>query len=591
MCFIFKYKLNPYNKILYITIMDIYCEDQFPHLINTNYVNQHQYVMDEIGKFYFLSNRTSLDILQEKYIELFRFIYKKMIVQKCEFLYYLICLYKLIGYFRDIKYGHGERDISYMMICVWYNYYPKMALYVFRLFVNNVNDQEPLGCWSDVKYFCEFVNNSDILITSQKNEIIHYAISIMLYQFDKDNYFWNDILSEYLRKRFGEHIDTIRPDARNYISNVAKWIPREKSKYGWLYDKIVKQWNIIHKPFLFENINTIDQYEKVMKFCKMNFRTMISKINKEIDTPQIKQCNQNWNNIEPQKVTLLTMLKQKSGFTKKRHHTNFTSDFFLNHFHIGESMINENKFKKTNISIGTYVKQAVDLLKYKLTDNTLCKIEFLNHCWTKNVLNHFKNNETFSNFLPIVDISSSLDYKTKYNAIGMGILICQLSKLKRLILIENNFICLNIHIEKDFTDVIREIMPYFQHSVLLNINRFIDYIFNGGAGELIKQSCSFVFLSNSENILKNNDIFFEKYNKNIYWIFWNMGGDIDETFFDYQLNNESLYISGSSPTLFYYLNKNGRYPKKMSTYLFIGELLNITRYSNLSLYLCKQLSN
>ena len=571
--------------------MDIHCEDQFPHLINTNFVNHHQFIMDEIGKFYFLSNRVSLDILQDKYIYLLRFVYKKMITQKYEFLYYLICLYKLIGFFRDIKYGQGERDISYMMICVWYNYYPELALFAFRLFIDVVNNQQSFGCWADVKYFCDFVNNSNILIKKQKDQIINYAISVLLYQFDKDNYFWNDTLSAYLRKRFGEHIDTIRPDARNYISNVAKWIPREKSKYGWLYDKIVKQWNIIHRPFLFENIDTIQQYEKVMKFCKMDFRNMVSKMNKEIDTPQIKQCNQNWNNIEPQKVTLLTMLKQKSGFTKQRHHTNFTSDFFLNHFHNGEYIVHSGTYKKTNISIGTYVKQAVDLLKYKRTDNTLCKLEFLDHCWIKNVLNHFKNNESSSNFLPIVDISSSLDYKTKYNAIGMGILICQLSKLKRVILIENNFICLNIHIEKDFTDIIREIMPYFQHSVQLKVDRFIDYIYDGGVGELIDQSCSFVFLSSSENILKNKDLFFEKYNKNIYWIFWNMGGEIDETFFDHDLNNESIYISGSSPTLFYYLHRNGRYPKRTNTYLFIGELLNSPRYSNLTTHLCKNLSN
>ena len=51
-----------------------------------------------------------------------------MIVQKYEFLYYLMCLYKLIGFFRDIQCGQGERDISYMMICVWYNFYPKLAL-------------------------------------------------------------------------------------------------------------------------------------------------------------------------------------------------------------------------------------------------------------------------------------------------------------------------------------------------------------------------------------------------------------------------------------------------------------------------------
>ena len=37
---------------------------------------------------------------------------------------YFILLYKLIVYTRDINEGKGERDLSYMMIEVWYKYFP-----------------------------------------------------------------------------------------------------------------------------------------------------------------------------------------------------------------------------------------------------------------------------------------------------------------------------------------------------------------------------------------------------------------------------------------------------------------------------------
>ena len=114
--------------------------------------------------------------------------------------------------------------------------------------------------------------NTNLLDVKQKDEIIDFAINVMLYQLDKDNYFWNNAICDYLHKRFGEKIESVRPDARDYISNVVKWIPREKNKFGWLYEKIVINWNIIHRPFLFENIDkSNDKYNKILNFCKMNF--------------------------------------------------------------------------------------------------------------------------------------------------------------------------------------------------------------------------------------------------------------------------------------------------------------------------------
>ena len=300
-----------------------------------------------------------------------------------------------------------------------------------------------------------------------------------------------------------------------------------------------------------------------------------------------KNHNYNWNNIEPHKVSLLTMLKQKSGFTKKRFHTNFTSDNFLNYFHIGEFDLKETVHRKTNINLGFYVKQAIDLLKYKLTDNTLCKIEFINNCWKKNVLNHFSIND-HCNYIPIIDISSHFDIKSKYNAIGMGILICQMSKFNRLILVENDFICLNFKYDDDFIDIIREVMPFVEHSVNLRIDRILDYIFDGFL--LIQEPINFVFLSNSNTILKSQELFFEKYNKYIYWIFWNMGDETDNFNSEFSLYKDCLYVSGSSPTLFFHLNKNSIYQRKINTYLYLNDVMNTGRYINLASYLCKYFS-
>ena len=133
----------------------------------------------------------------------------------------------------------------------------------------------------------------------------------------------------------------------------------------------------------------------------------------------------------------------------------------------------------------------------------------------------------------IVGDTTQIDLKSKYSAIGMGILICQMSKFNRLILVENDFICLNFKYNDDFIGIIREVMPFVEHSVNLRIDRVIDYIYDGNL--LIQEPINFAFLSNSNTILKSQELFFEKYNKHIYWIFWNMGDAIDHYIFEFDL--------------------------------------------------------
>jgi hypothetical protein len=41
---------------------------------------------------------------------------------------------------------------------------------------------------------------------------------------------------------------------------------------------------------------------------------MLSRLNKQIDTTQIKQCGQNWSAIDFNTVTSITIAKQKKAF-------------------------------------------------------------------------------------------------------------------------------------------------------------------------------------------------------------------------------------------------------------------------------------
>jgi hypothetical protein len=53
---------------------------------------------------------------------------------------YLSYLFKLIGQTRDIVHGKGERDLTYMLISVWYNYLPIPAMFALRLITQNMEN-------------------------------------------------------------------------------------------------------------------------------------------------------------------------------------------------------------------------------------------------------------------------------------------------------------------------------------------------------------------------------------------------------------------------------------------------------------------
>ena len=126
----------------------------------------------------------------------------------------------------------GKGDITYMLICVLYKYFPDKA-------ISCVNVLPNIGSWADIKYFCGFVNfygpyyGLDAVSISA---LINHAVEIIVFQFQYDYNLWNSVFNEYFQ------FMSQRPDAKLIISNVAKWIPRENNKYGWLFDKIVENY-------------------------------------------------------------------------------------------------------------------------------------------------------------------------------------------------------------------------------------------------------------------------------------------------------------------------------------------------------------
>ena len=338
-------------------------------------------------------------------------------------------LYKMIGQTRDIIEGKGEYELTYMMIYVWYYFSPELACYALsRLVLNDDIKDHPYGSWKDIKYFCNFC-----ILRGLTNDhfLIRYAISLV-----------NDELKMDLEKlQMNNNINN-----HHAVSLVAKWIPREKSKkFGWLYDLLSMHFFSNY----FETANNDESYRKANLKCKTEYRKIISYLNRQLDTVQIKQCNRGWSEIDFKNVTSQTLLKQTAAFLnvtktgKLRNnpdHDNVDRDIcaynLKNYF-----QTNSQSIKGKRIGMNEFTKQALELLSYDLSNNNdnsnnseieeiIIRKKLLNAQWR----NHSCENGVLGKMIAMVDISSSMEGKSMNAAVALGIRVAEKSALGKRIM-------------------------------------------------------------------------------------------------------------------------------------------------------------
>lgn len=561
--------------------------------------NPHVFLQHALCVFYFHISRTrdiNMVLKIGKYLEmLIEYIRDHMKERDhFEFLFYLASLYKMIGQTRDIIHGKGERDFSYMMICVFFKFYPELGSSAIRLLLNS-----DYGCWSDFKYFCQFVLDHYPLCA----DLICVAIDVAIYQFDKDRFSWDNAISKYLRNVYGEpRKKFVRPEGRLYMSMIAKWMPREKSRFHWLYQRVVSKWISNHAPFMFENIRDTDHYEKIMRKCKMDFRRILSSMNRELDTFQIKQCGKRMNDVYMEKVPLHCLLKGMNGF-----HNEYlggeqgldAENEFKNFLFFGEPHYKNNvhNYKTTQLSVGYFVKQARHLLKQVCTETVICQMHFLNRAWRDNVRKFSKykgphgSHGPCDNMLPIVDISFDLDMDAQNNSIGMGILIAQLSPIHRIICSEHNMITLDITCDEngnngcegksrmEFVEIVQQIIDTMNNVMLFELDNTMKTL--GAAKYLFKEPTYLIILSSNTHLydfLNSQDNCFEICQT----IFWNVGTcTFDYEMIEFETVHNVLYLSGTSPTLIHQLQQDAfRSWRHKNQYTMVNEIVNHSKYDD-----------
>jgi hypothetical protein len=349
----------------------------------------------------------------------------------------LSILYRLIGHTRDIIDGKGEYTLTYMMIYTWYEYYPELSKFALKCLVD-LGDQKvhQYGSWKDMKYFCEYCKNSQN--GDEEHPLISYAIELMNTQ---------------LRADFSAYNNTNATAKSSVnISLVAKWIPREKSTFSWLYESLALRY---FSEYM-KTANTIHRQHRAILKCKTEYRKVISVLNKYIDTLQIKQCGRVWSSIKFNNVTSISLSKQKKAFlniNKKgeirypdiEDRINCATNF---NTHIQKALNGETEMKGKRLGMADFTKQALD------SSISQAEKDLLNSQWRDNS----SQTGALGNMIAMVDISNSMDGDPMNVAIALGIRIAEKSILgKRVMTFSSNPTWVNLEPYTDFVSQVNHI--------------------------------------------------------------------------------------------------------------------------------------
>lgn len=529
-------------------------------------------IQEIILQFYFQLVRTNTSqmlLLEMKLRDILYFLkYSFYLDRDIRWKKYLILLYKLIGHTRDKIDGKGERDLTYMMISVWYDFFPELAFFALHSLNEPIGYSPSYGCWKDLKYFCNYYKERIGYII---HPLIVYCIQIINRQLKLDFY-----------------------DGKP-ISFLAKWIPREKSpRFGWLFSLLAYDY---FKEFTLSAANPISLFY-AQKKCKAEYRKLISQLNASLGTLEVKQCSKKWSTIVYSKVPSIALNKQTNAFLKNSNNydrqqskENFT--YYI------ESC---SRLFTQLLSINEFTKKGFKLIRAKKNGllNTDFKEKIINQQWKS----HSFLSPQLGNIIPVIDLSSTMWVEEAYNsAISLAIRIAEKSSLgKGVILSGSSSKWINLEGKETFMDCLNEITNY-TFGTTSNLIEVFDLIINTILEvKMIPENLSIVIISDMQTIETKkkclNEIIKTKFEnmqllsksnsinsnsktkvyKNPEIIFWNVRST--NGFPCLSLETGYKMISGNNTNNLYYLSRDGKNTLGgYNSWDLLERILNNKRYS------------
>jgi hypothetical protein len=559
----------------------------------------------------------------------------------------LLYLYKLIAQTRDAECGKGERELTYMMLYVWYQHYPILAIYAVKAIVGaEINDSTPetmfhidsneryhYGCWKDIKYLCGYIKEHSP--NGENDGFIDACVLIMVEQLRKDYKKMEGKQMEGKQMK-GKQMKGKQMNRNMGISLAAKWVPRENSKYGWLFQKIVHEWSWREWPYILKSPPRYYQYLSALTKCSGDFRKIISKMNTILDTVEIKQCSRNWSSIRPETINTATMIRSKDAFLNMRNGNPRVNEnaciavdrdicsqkmekyIYSNELFDNISIAKKNKYhngnhdvygsqnskiikcsKIRNIPISYYVKKAFELLE----GENLKEKELLNRQWREAVCCF----QRIDNIIPIIDISLSADDMNReplYNAIALGCFICEKSSLlKRIIFVSegtphwvnmiecDDFISM-MKIIKPFTETICPFVNENCGTYMKSMKLILDSIVSINMSPENVKKLAIVMLQNKRIKNQHRKIKRMFIYSIPYMIYWNLSTENIEYLPGKMETKGVAFVSGCSQSLLHdFCFVDFDFVRQMTPYEMVFTILNNDRYFFMEKIFTKVLSD
>lgn len=339
-----------------------------------------------------------------------------------EYVEYMSLLYCMVAHTRDIIDGKGEYSLAYMLLEVWHKFDPRLGEYALKKFVvSDSKETHPYGSWKDIKH---------LYGRKVSAELICYAEQLLINQLKED------VTSE-------------NP------SLAAKWVPREKSQFGTLFKELAERYYIEY----ITSAKTNESLNKAILKCRMDFRKLISSLNKKLDTVQIKQCANTWSTIDPEHQTSITMHKQKRAFLNvdkkgQRRSDNEDRIACAKRFeeYAQKAQKGEVEVKGKRIGLNDFTKEAINLIARFQTTGSEAAI--LNAQW----LDNSKQTGALGKMVAMVDVSGSMNGDPIYAAIALGIRVAEKSMLgKRVITFSASPTWVNLQEKVTFIEMVETV--------------------------------------------------------------------------------------------------------------------------------------
>ena len=442
--------------------------------------------------------------------------------------YFLDLYKKIILYTRDIYFGLGERSYSYLLLTSMHSIFPEYTPLILKsfFFKNNTNNNiHPIGSWCDLKFLTSFIISHNILSPSQQKTIIFHIVNLVNLQlfFDISNVRYSDSF--------------IHP--RYTISNVAKWIPREKNN------------SILSDFFYLLASNWSSKYDSSIGHQSKKYRRVVSDLNSMILTYETHS---------------------NPSYPSTIHHQ-FNNLVFSNPYLLSPDSQFSSSY--SSLSPGFFVSHMFSAIN----NNDVSRIHFLNFKWSS-FINSYSKLHVF--YIPVIDMTLfHFHLPSFYNMLGLAIYIAFISSYGKKILISSEKpIWLDLSSLSSLHSVILEFS-----SLIRNSNSIFSYDLNSSL-TLIQDS----ILSDSQPSHNTQVVIFAYRHHNFIFnipffhqspfsiSFWNISQSTFDFDFIKSIKNDFYFLNGFNINSLFYSHFNSLFLSS-DVFKYFNFLFNNPRYS------------